>query len=150
MSQSYLNWGARALVYLSTAPISHSLVGSCYCVGEVGRWGGGEVGGVNSWGTSSLLYGREVEVKVKSLSRVWLFATPWTVTYKVLPSMEFQARVLEWVAISFSRESSRPRDRTRVSFIASRCFYPLSHSPGVGSKGQRKLKLTTTAAKGKI
>ena len=29
----------------------------------------------------------------------------------------FQARVLEWVAISFSRGSSRPRDRTRVSHI---------------------------------
>ena len=27
----------------------------------------------------------------------------------------FQARVLEWVAISFSRGSSWPRDRTRVS-----------------------------------
>ena len=26
----------------------------------------------------------------------------------------FQARTLEWVAISFSRGSSRPRDRTRV------------------------------------
>ena len=34
----------------------------------------------------------------------------------------FQARVLEWVAISFSRGSSRPRDRTRVSHIAGRCF----------------------------
>ena len=39
----------------------------------------------------------------------------------------FQARVLEWVAISFSRGSSRPRDRTRVSHIAGRCFYCLSH-----------------------
>ena len=29
-----------------------------------------------------------------------------------------QARILEWVAISFSRESSRPRDRTQVSRIA--------------------------------
>ena len=29
----------------------------------------------------------------------------------------FQARVLEWVAISFSRGSSWPRDRTRVSRI---------------------------------
>ena len=28
----------------------------------------------------------------------------------------FQARVLEWVAIFFSRESSWPRDRTQVSF----------------------------------
>ena len=33
-----------------------------------------------------------------------------------------QARVLEWVAISFSRESSRPRDRTQVSHIAGRRF----------------------------
>ena len=34
----------------------------------------------------------------------------------------FQARVLEWVAISFSRGSSRPRDRTQVSHIVGRCF----------------------------
>ena len=32
----------------------------------------------------------------------------------------FQARVLEWVAISFSRGSFRPRDQTRVSHIAGR------------------------------
>ena len=34
----------------------------------------------------------------------------------------FQARVLEWVAISFYRGSSRPRDRTQVSRIAGRRF----------------------------
>ena len=34
----------------------------------------------------------------------------------------FQARVLEWVAISFSRGSSRPRDRTQVSCIAGKRF----------------------------
>ena len=33
-----------------------------------------------------------------------------------------QARILELVAISFSRGSSRPRDRTQVSHIAGRCF----------------------------
>ena len=33
-----------------------------------------------------------------------------------------QARVLEWVAISFSRGSSRPRDRTQVSWIPGRRF----------------------------
>ena len=33
-----------------------------------------------------------------------------------------QARVLEWVAISFSRGSSQPRDRTRVSCIPGRHF----------------------------
>ena len=34
----------------------------------------------------------------------------------------FQAGVLEWVAISFSRGSSWPRDRTRVSCIVGRHF----------------------------
>ena len=33
-----------------------------------------------------------------------------------------QTRILEWVAISFSRGSSQPRDRTRVSCIAGRRF----------------------------
>ena len=33
-----------------------------------------------------------------------------------------QARILEWVAISFSRGSSQPRDWTQVSCIAGRCF----------------------------
>ena len=39
----------------------------------------------------------------------------------------FQTRVLEWVAISFSRGSSRPRDRTQVRCITGRFFYHLSH-----------------------
>ena len=34
----------------------------------------------------------------------------------------FQARVLEWVATSFSRGSSQPWNRTQVSHIAGRCF----------------------------
>ena len=34
----------------------------------------------------------------------------------------FQARVLEWIAISFSRGSSWPRDRTQVSRITDRRF----------------------------
>ena len=33
-----------------------------------------------------------------------------------------QAGILKWVAISFSRGSSRPRDRTQVSCIAGRRF----------------------------
>ena len=33
-----------------------------------------------------------------------------------------QARILEWVAISFSRGSSQPRDQTLVSCIAGRFF----------------------------
>jgi len=33
-----------------------------------------------------------------------------------------QARILEWIAISFSRGSSRPRDQTCISCLAGRFF----------------------------
>ena len=33
-----------------------------------------------------------------------------------------QARILEWVAITFSRRSSQPKDWTQVSHIAGRFF----------------------------
>ena len=39
----------------------------------------------------------------------------------------FQARILEWVAISFSRESSQPRDQSRVFCTAGRFFTYLSY-----------------------
>ena len=42
------------------------------------------------------------------LSHVWLFVTPWIGDHQSLLSMGiFQARTLEWVAISFSKGSSR-------------------------------------------
>ena len=34
-----------------------------------------------------------------------------------------QGRILEWVAISFSRGSSQPRDQTRVSYIGRQIFF---------------------------
>ena len=50
-------------------------------------------------------------------------ATPWTVTHQAPLSMEFSSsRIQEWVATSFSRGSSRPRDWTHVSHIAGRFF----------------------------
>ena len=59
-------------------------------------------------------------------SRVQLFVTPMDLS---LPGFSvhgiLQARILEWVAISFSREYSRPSDQTQVSWvscIASRFF----------------------------
>ena len=33
-----------------------------------------------------------------------------------------QARILEWVAVPFYKESSQPRDQTQVSRIASEFF----------------------------
>ena len=45
-------------------------------------------------------------VKVTSLSRARLFATPWSAAYQAPPSMGFsRPRVLEWVAIAFSDSS---------------------------------------------
>ena len=73
--------------------------------------------------TTAQLYSSHTS-KVKSLSRVQLFATPLT-DYS-LPGSSihgiFRARILEWVAISFSRRSSRPRDWTPVSRIVGRQF----------------------------
>ena len=55
------------------------------------------------------------------LSFVWLFATPWIVTCQAPLSTEFSIQEY-WVAISFSRGSSQPRDRTLFSCIAGRLF----------------------------
>ena len=48
---------------------------------------------------------------------------PWTVACQApLSEVILQARILEWVAMPFSRESSQPRDRTQVSHIADGFF----------------------------
>ena len=65
----------------------------------------------------------KVGLTLKSLSRVQLFVTP--MDYSPPGSSVsgiLQARILEWVAIFFSRGSSRPRDWTHVSYIAGRFF----------------------------
>ena len=93
----------------------------------------------------------KVKLKAKSFSRVQLFATPWTAAYQAPPSMGFsrqeywsgvpspspfelyspphfsvhgifQARIMEWVAISSSRGSFQPRDQTHISSIAGGFF----------------------------
>ena len=69
--------------------------------------------------------------EMKSLSRVWLFATRWTVAHQAPPSTGFSRqeychkgspRILEWVAYSFSSGSSWPRNQTRVFCIVGRLF----------------------------
>ena len=55
---------------------------------------------------------------VQLLSCVQLFVTPWTLTRQAPLSMGFfQARMLECIAISFSKGSSWPRDGTLVPCI---------------------------------
>ena len=72
-------------------------------------------------------------------SRAWLFTTPWTIYRSPDFSVHgiFQARILEWVAISFTRGSSLPRDQTHVSCTGRQILSPLHHlgSPlNLGSK----------------
>ena len=64
------------------------------------------------------------EVKWKLLSHVQLFATLWTLGSLPGPSVYeiLQARILEWVAIPFSRGSSQPRDQTQIFLIAGGFF----------------------------
>ena len=50
---------------------------------------------------------------VQSLSHVWLLANPWTIEpVSLFRLWDFLGRILEWVAISFSREPSWPRNWT--------------------------------------
>ena len=81
--------------------------GSCWCY-KVGPY------------CSSVLYMSEW---VLIAQYVWLFCNS---TDCILPGSSLhgilQARILAWVTISFSKESSWPRDETRVSCIASRLF----------------------------
>ena len=63
-----------------------------------------------------------------------LFATPWTEALQAPLSMGIlQARILEWVAMLSSRGSSRPRDRTHVSYVSCIGRRVLYHARHLGS-----------------
>ena len=71
-------------------------------------------------------------IKCSLLSHVWLFVIPWTVLHQAPMDCTppgssiykiFQARMLGWVAIPFSRGTSQPRDQTWLSRIAGRFLH---------------------------
>ena len=63
--------------------------------------------------------------RISHFSCVWLFVTLWTVCSPLRLSVHriLQARILEWVAISFSRGSTWPRDRTSISYVSCIVLY---------------------------
>ena len=68
-----------------------------------------------------LLFGSHVVSEhacVLSQSAVSDFVTPWTVACQTPLRGIFQAGILEWVAISYFRGPSWPRDRTRISYTS--------------------------------
>ena len=57
-------------------------------------------------------------VKVKVIQSCPALCDPMDyIVHRVL-----QARILEWIAVPFSRASSQPKDRTQVFYIAVRFF----------------------------
>ena len=83
--------------------------------------------------SSSQIY-RKGEWKIRKyqikLSCVWFFAIPWTVACQVLKSPLsmgiLQPKILQWVAIPFSRGSSQPSDRNHLPHWRQ-IRYHLSH-----------------------
>ena len=65
----------------------------------------------------------KMKVKVKLLSCVWLFATPWTVAYQVPQSMGF-SRQAYWSGLPFPSPggSSWPRDQPGSSALQADTF----------------------------
>ena len=77
---------------------------------------------ISMWQTAELLVNLQM-CCASLLSHVQLFATPSTVAGQApLSTGILQARILGWVAMPSSRESSQPRDRTQISCIAGWFF----------------------------
>ena len=78
---------------------------------------------------------------VSALSSVPLFLTPWTVARQTPLPMEFSRQgILKWIAISYSRESSQPRDLTCVSCIGRCILYHCATWEAPENKGVFTLK----------
>ena len=77
-----------------------------------------------------------IRSEVKSLSRVWLFATPWTVAYQAPPSMGFSRQEC-WSGLPFPSPGDLPLHgvTVRIKLInisRSNCQHPLDHRKNKG------------------
>ena len=79
-----------------------------------------------------------------TLSHIWLLVTPLDCSSRGFSLRGiFQVKILEWVAISFSRGSSWPRDKTcisGVSCIGRQIIYQLYHLGGWPYQGTKVRK----------
>ena len=69
------------------------------------------------------------------------FATPWTAAHSYFHRI-FQARILEWVVISFFRRSSQLRDQTHSSCIAKQILYHWATREAILNIESSKLKIS--------
>ena len=70
-----------------------------------------------------------VKVKVKSLSRVQLFATPWTVAHQAPPSMGFSNQEY-WSGLPFPSPGDLPDAGIKYQTQVSRIVALTSEPPG--------------------
>ena len=70
-----------------------------------------------------------LKVKVKSLSRVRLFATPWTIAYQAPPSMGF-SRQEYWSGLPFPSPGDLPDPGIESGFPALQADALTSEPPG--------------------
>ena len=71
-----------------------------------------------------------LSLKVKSLSRVWLFATPWTVAYQASPSMGFSGQEY-WSGLPFPFPGDLPDPGIEPRSPALEADALTSEPPGV-------------------
>ena len=102
---NFLTWENASLILLDPAAAASASLQSCptLCNPRDGSPPGSSVPGILQARTLeciaiSFSNAWKWRVKMKSLSRVWLFTIPWTAAYHGV----FQARGLEWGAIAFS------------------------------------------------
>ena len=81
---------------------------------------------VGVWSLDSL---GQSEVKVKSLSHVQLFATPWTVAYQAPPSMKF-SRQEYWSGLPFPSPGDLPHPGIEPGSLALQADALPSEPPG--------------------
>ena len=102
-------------------PGKNSGVGSHFLLQGIFRTQGSNPGLPHCRQTLYCLSHRESESEIAQLCPTLCYPMDYSLPDSSVHGI-FQARVLEWVAISFSRGSSWPRDRTWVSRIAGRRF----------------------------
>ena len=77
-------------------------------------------------------------MKVKSLSRVRLFATPWTVAYQAPPSMGF-SRQEHWSGLPFPSPGDLPKPGIKPGSPALQADSLTSEPPGKPSRSEKEI-----------
>ena len=86
------------------------------------------------------------KVKVKSLSPVWLFRTPWTIAYQAPPSMGF-SRQEYWSGLPFPAPGDLPDPGIELQSLAFQVDALTSEPPGKPTRRGRGCKDKAGAVK---